>query len=709
MKLWGAVRWQHPWLLTRTVDWDAALVKALPKVAAAEQPAAERAALAELLADLGDPATRLDEDASSPPASSGAMTGAATVETLPGEVVSVRLMQLGSFEAAQAEAAKLGPRLLAAKAVLLDLRKQPPVVPGLEDVSDELEVLAPAIAPGALKTLPLRTAFYSGYPPQTGTTSGGYYQGLLTLVSRPPRESARAPGSKPPAVALLADSTTPVNDTFLALQRAGARVVSEGPLDLSWVAQTDQLDLGGGLHARIRSAEFEREPTPDVTVSPSGKTDTAKEVALRYLRGKPLPQSPTTAVRGPPLREPSAITEKPYADMAYPSLEYRWLGVARLWNTIQTFYPYLSLLDRPWDDTLLEAIPLAEKAADEEAWLHAVLQITANINDSHTSVFGSPRLQALLGQAGLGLKLQLLDGEPVVVGFYISIPKKAGVLPGDVIETVNGEPLKARAAALENEVAASMPRNRTWGAIQRALRGDFGAEVTLGLRAPDGTKRTVKVARVKPPFDPGPEPTEPPYKRLAGNIGYVDLERITPEQVDAMFDALFDTRALVFDLRNYPRGTAWSIAPRLNVKGATVGALFHRAQRSGGTGEQTHSRFEFEQLIPTTTKPVYRGKVVVLINEFAISQSEHTGLFFESVANVTFIGSPTQGANGDVTNTVLPGGLKVSFTGHDVRHADGRPLQRVGLQPQISVRPTPAGLRAGRDEVLERALKELAP
>lgn len=44
------------------------------------------------------------------------------------------------------------------------------------------------------------------------------------------------------------------------------------------------------------------------------------------------------------------------------------------------------------------------------------------------------------------------------------------------------------------------------------------------------------------------------------------------------------------------------------------------------------------------------------------------------------------------------------FTGHDVRHADGRQLQRVGLQPHFRVAPTLAGIRAGRDEVLERAL-----
>jgi hypothetical protein len=90
-----------------------------------------------------------------------------------------------------------------------------------------------------------------------------------------------------------------------------------------------------------------------------------------------------------------------------------------------------------------------------------------------------------------------------------------------------------------------------------------------------------------------------------------------------------------------------------------------------------------------------------------MSQAEHTGLFFEAACKPTFIGSPTAGANGDITRLVVPGGITLTFSGHDVRHVDGRQLQRVGLIPDIEARPTIAGIRAGRDEVLERALTHL--
>jgi C-terminal processing protease CtpA/Prc len=51
--------------------------------------------------------------------------------------------------------------------------------------------------------------------------------------------------------------------------------------------------------------------------------------------------------------------------------------------------------------------------------------------------------------------------------------------------------------------------------------------------------------------------------------------------------------------------------------------------------------------------------------------------------------------------------IRTLFTGLGVYYPDGRPTQRIGIVPDIEVRPTLAGLRAGRDEVLERALEYL--
>jgi C-terminal processing protease CtpA/Prc len=118
------------------------------------------------------------------------------------------------------------------------------------------------------------------------------------------------------------------------------------------------------------------------------------------------------------------------------------------------------------------------------------------------------------------------------------------------------------------------------------------------------------------------------------------------------------------------------------------------------------TRVRFFQPLPDLPPgaSIYKGKIVVLIDDRAISQSEHSCLFYQEAAGATFIGSPTHGANGDVTQGRLPGGLRFLFTGQEVRHVDGKQLQRVGIRPHIAVRPTLAGVRAGKDELLDRAL-----
>ncbi|HVX65016.1 MAG TPA: hypothetical protein VHA11_00365, partial [Bryobacteraceae bacterium] len=86
---------------------------------------------------------------------------------------------------------------------------------------------------------------------------------------------------------------------------------------------------------------------------------------------------------------------------------------------------------------------------------------------------------------------------------------------------------------------------------------------------------------------------------------------------------------------------------------------------------------------------------------------EFVCLQLEAAANVAFVGTPTRGAIGEVTNTVLPGGVQVNFSAEERRRVDGRPVQDVGILPQVWAAPTISGVREGRDEVLEKAVEFL--
>jgi C-terminal processing protease CtpA/Prc len=71
------------------------------------------------------------------------------------------------------------------------------------------------------------------------------------------------------------------------------------------------------------------------------------------------------------------------------------------------------------------------------------------------------------------------------------------------------------------------------------------------------------------------------------------------------------------------------------------------------------------------------------------------------------VGSTTAGADGNVSAIPLPGGLRSMISGIGVFYPDKKPTQRVGIIADIEAKPTLRGIRSGRDEVLEVALRQI--
>lgn len=105
-------------------------------------------------------------------------------------------------------------------------------------------------------------------------------------------------------------------------------------------------------------------------------------------------------------------------------------------------------------------------------------------------------------------------------------------------------------------------------------------------------------------------------------------------------------------------------------------------------------------------RAAYPGKVVVLVDEVTQSAAEYTAMALRA-AGAVIVGSTTAGADGNVSNIPLPGGLRTMISGIGIFYPDKRPTQRVGIVPDIEAKPTLAGVRAGRDEVLEAGLRHI--
>jgi C-terminal processing protease CtpA/Prc len=724
-RLWAAAKYFHPYLPDHAkVDWDAALVKAISKVNAARDGKEYSAAVEDMLSELHDPVTRVleaHEDAKAPVSPTAEKQP--TFQTNSDGVLVVAMTNYSDFADIGGTVAKLRSlkkELPATHAIVFDLR--PAAVPSDLDqaaASRSLDVsgLVQSLTAAPIDLPGERRRMHAGYvnedSPSSSFPSSGFY-------ARSGRSITPESGAKDIPVVFLIDSRAALPDFALALQASGkGAIVAEGSYDEAAVVGTRTADLTDGVRAQLRLGElvyndgttgFAPNVTVPVSSTPGGK-NAAFQMALQLAKtGKFPPPSRARSVEGGTL-----VWDKPYDDMQYPATEYRVLAAIRLWAVINYFYPYKELMGENWNGILRQFIPRMEQSKDALDYNLAIAEMVTHIHDSHGFVI-SPVLRKHYGSARLPFRVRMIEGLPVITGFTNpDVAKNAGVEIGDVILKVDGQDAGQRIAErLKYTAYSTLPAGMFDAAEGSLLEGPKDSTAAVVVRDLHDQVRELSV------------PRKAEYTRktvgdrsgdvlqvLPGNIGYADLDRLSVAQVDEMFEKFKDCAAIIFDNRGYPQGTAWQIAPRLTDKADVEAAIFKRPlamspDLPSATLEAASRVVDTSvQRLPHTDKWRYHGKTVMLIDERAISQAEHTGLMFEAANGTTFVGSPTMGANGTVMTLPLPGGIYVNFSGLGIWHADGRQLQRKGLQPEIEVRPTLAGIRAGKDEVLDRALEYL--
>lgn len=707
-KLWGQVKVLHPWLSTRGIDWDQAILSALPMIREARTQMDYRAAMESLLQPLKDPASKITGGRQAPWVARPEKQP--VVEWLPGKTLLLHLQDYDSQYELQSSPVmdEVTSAVKTAKAIVFDLR---PAKNGglLNSEQPVLMQLAPHLTNQAMILPTLRYRQHSGYRPQVGEPSGGY---ASSLVMDEAVRVAPAKDASPVPMCFVVNNRSVLPPLVMELQRLGlAFVIAEGSLPPDADALVKSIPIGEGLTAQVRiadrvcfdgsegiSADFIVEEDSQIGQGSHG-IRTAYELLANGRTPKLQKQSPSVA------KVPVEIHDAPFDALAFPELDHRILGVYRFWNAIEFFYPYKELLDRPWEEALPASIRAMAEAKNAKAYTEAILFMAAQVPDNHSHV-DSKTLQEMRGTAGAPFRVRWIE-DCAVVSYLVDEAEsaKAGINLGDIILEVNGESVASYMARNTPLVAASNPWTLRRNLLYFMLRGGEGTELKLRIQDRSGTTRQVQVTcAAKPRSNRGQRRGEI-VRVLPSNIGYIDLDRLEVSGIEKALDQVKNTKSLIFDMRGYPNLTAWGIAPWLAGRTPSPWA---QVRRGFVTGKDGQGWFAFTDFLPPKedpTQPGYRGKVVMLIDERTQSQAEHTGLGFEAATKITFIGSPTAGANGDVTTVRLPGGVTVGFTGHDVRHGDGRQLQRIGLQPHVTVAPTIAGIRAGKDEVLDRAIE----
>ena len=402
-----------------------------------------------------------------------------------------------------------------------------------------------------------------------------------------------------------------------------------------------------------------------------------------------------------PAGNPAFAHEAAYADQAVPSAGLRLLGLCRYWNMVHYYYPYAYTLGADWAKVLPELLPRFAGATTPLAYRHAVLALITRLHDGHATLH-DPLLEAEAGDYLVAAALQFIDEQAVVLRVrHDGLVPPSPLEPGDVITHIDGT---AVADLVRQRLPETPGSNRAAQLRTIALNLLYGPtpEATLQIVRAGQPLRLVasrfKVGTVPPVRPPAADSM---YRFLTPAVGYIDMARLTKAKLPALMQAFRQTQGIVVDLRNYPAEFLPRVLPGYFLARPATFAQYSVFDL------QYPGRFlalSADTLLPQGPAP-YAGRLVVLVNESSLSLAEYTAMALRATPHCTLLGSPTAGADGNVSRIVLPGGLATGLSGIGIYYPDGRETQRVGILPDVALRPTIAGLRAGRDELRDRAVQ----
>jgi carboxyl-terminal processing protease len=320
----------------------------------------------------------------------------------------------------------------------------------------------------------------------------------------------------------------------------------------------------------------------------------------------------------------------------------------------------------------------------------AVNGLIESLGDPHT-VYISPEDFAvgidIISGAFEGIGAQVdqdpATGEIVIVAPFRDSPaEKAGVLPGDVLLSVNGEPAEGWTVA---------------DAVKK-IRGPQGTEVAIGVRHSDQTQEELKIVRatIQIPTVFSDEVRGQDGQPVDG-LAYLEIQQFTEQtagdlekELNRIDDAGY--KGLILDLRRNPGG---GLDATVDVADEFLddGVVLTQVDRNGR-----------ETVYDAKAGHVTDLPVVILVGPGSASGSEVLAGALRDHKRATLIGEKTfgKGSVNHIRNLSNGGALYVTIARW--RTPNGELIEGVGLEPDVPVALTPEDVQADRDPQMFAAI-----
>jgi Peptidase family S41 len=477
------------------------------------------------------------------------------------------------------------------------------------------------------------------------------------------------------------------------------------------VAESVWVPLGGeGLALRT---QYFADPNTGLPFPDAVPADAHGGDPVELARGLAGLGAPPTLTPGPTTRPPIVATTDLTAqqpDTLGPG-EAR-AGLVSVHGAARIFYGNFVESGDDIDPRLAEMMAAVDLAAlsggpiDRTFYFDVLRRFGQALHDGHNFTFDEARPFT----GFIPLKIEEIGGEPVVRRSQVP-----GMSPGDAVVGIDGVPWQAWYAAQVPLTSAATDWYRFNLITRKHLLRVYGPR-SFDTRSPDGSLHHV-VAQPQPyadelPFGSSPVPRASGWLTDQGapDVYYLAMSYEFSPDAPTALAAIAQGQgasAMIVDMRGYPNGDHYLVDSALMPTG-----YFYPDFRDPYAFAPGQYVF-FDEGIdypagPAAGPPTYSGPIILLVGHDTVSAAENfADMLVDNQRPLHVVGRQSAGTNGSITGLEVLGHYSVSFTGEDMRNADGSQFVGIGITPDMPVTLTQANVSNGNDPELSAALTAL--
>lgn len=366
-------------------------------------------------------------------------------------------------------------------------------------------------------------------------------------------------------------------------------------------------------------------------------------------------------------------------------------------SRVEKTYPY-DKMHPEWATQVSQSYSEAKKAKTPEELRPILVDLLDVLEMSHYGIIpalgtsGSPTQKIWREVGTLGFEVRQLEDQMIIVRVNPEHPDPSILHLGYGLKSIDGVPVLSSGSGLNSVIR-----------LQPKLFCEEGQTVRVEFQVDDSRTQITKLPCIPltgERFEFGNVPAQAAdyhHREVEPGVHYIAFHHFLTPTRDAFAESIQElntneAKGLIIDLRGNTGGM-------ISVGQGMVGYLISKEGLS--FAQQIAHEAEFRYLIyPRPEDQVFKGPVVVLIDELSVSTAELFARVLQLSDRAVIIGTPSAGRVLSSMVEKLPNGDRLQLVIADLQSLDGQSIEGVGVVPDREVPYQLEALRLQNDMAL---------